>query len=54
MTVFEAQVLRYWQAGADSVEIAIALDVPEATVCRVLAAVSDRRHALRKREAQRA
>ena len=49
MTVFEVQVLRYWKAGADSVEIAIALDVPEATICRVLAAISDRRHVLRQR-----
>ena len=40
-------VLRRWYAGDDSAAIAAVLGIPEADVCRIVAADQDRRHAAR-------
>ena len=50
----EAKALALWRAGNDTVAIAEALNATEASVCRVIAADQDRRHALHKRGAPRA
>lgn len=54
MTAAESVVLKLWRNGEDSAEIAAMMNVEEAWVCRVIAAEQDRRHAIRRREAQRA
>ena len=43
-----SHVLRFWAAGRDSQTIADALGLPQADVCRIVAAEQDRRHARRR------